>query len=73
MLVLSRKTNERIVIGDNIEVVILDIKDGAVKIGINAPHDIKVFRKELADEIKKENVLAGGASEEAVRKLIVNS
>lgn len=55
MLVLSRKTNQSIMIGDNIEVVIVECKDGSVKIGIEAPKNIKVFRKEIFDEIKNEN------------------
>lgn len=70
MLVLSRKTNESIVIGDNIEVVVLDIKDGTVKIGIQAPHSVRVFRKEIFDEIKNENVLAGESNEDMVKQLI---
>lgn len=70
MLVLSRKSNESIVIGENIEVVILDIKDGTVKIGINAPRDVKVFRKEIVDEIKRENALAVESNQEMVKRLI---
>jgi len=53
MLVLSRKSNESLIIGDNIEVIILEVRDGNVKLGINAPKDISVHRNEVYEEIKK--------------------
>ncbi len=53
MLVLSRKSNESLIIGDNIEVIILDIKDGNVKLGIKAPKNITVHRNEVYEEIQK--------------------
>ena len=49
MLVLSRKTGESFLIGDNIEVFILDIQNDKIKVGINAPLDIKITRKELKE------------------------
>lgn len=55
MLVLSRKTNQSIIIGENIEIMIVDIKGDQIKIGINAPKSIKVFRKEVFDDIKNQN------------------
>lgn len=55
MLVLSRKKEESILIGDDIEIFIVEVGDDRVRIGINAPREMKVFRKELLDEIKKEN------------------
>ena len=55
MLVLSRKKNESIVIGDDIEIFIVELSDDRVRIGVNAPREMKVFRKELLDDIKKEN------------------
>ncbi len=52
MLVLSRKTGESILLGDNIEVKILESKDGRVKIGIEAPRDVSVVRKEVLGTIE---------------------
>jgi carbon storage regulator len=53
MLVLARKLNESIMIGDDIEVVVIDIKGDQVKLGIKAPKKITVHRKEIYQEIKQ--------------------
>ncbi|MDH4261994.1 MAG: carbon storage regulator CsrA [Spirochaetia bacterium] len=55
MLVLSRKTNESIIIGENIEILIVEIKGDQVKLGINAPKDVTLYRGEIYDAIQKEN------------------
>ena len=55
MLALSRKANEAIVIGNDIEVTILEIKGEQVKIGINAPKSVPVYRKELYLQIQEAN------------------
>lgn len=55
MLALSRKQGEAIVLGNDIEVTILEIKGDQVKIGINAPKSIPVYRKELYIQIKNAN------------------
>ena len=58
MLVLSRKINQSIIIGDNTEIIIVEIKGDQVKLGISAPKNIAVFRGEIYHEIQKENIEA---------------
>jgi carbon storage regulator len=55
MLVLSRQRDETIMIGDNIEITIVDIRGDKVRIGITAPNTIPVHRKEVYEAIQKEN------------------
>lgn len=55
MLILSRKTNERIMIGDEIEISVVEIRGDQVKLGIVAPRTISVHRKEVFDAIQEEN------------------
>ena len=55
MLVLSRQRDETIMIGDEIEITIVDIRGDKVRVGINAPIHIPVHRKEVYDAIKEEN------------------
>ena len=55
MLVLSRKKGESIVIGDNIELTIVSVEGNTVKLGIKAPKDVVVHRKEVFLEIQEEN------------------
>ncbi len=58
MLILSRKTNQKICVGDSIEITIIDVRGDQVKIGVQAPKSVKVFRKEIYDEIQRENKAA---------------
>ena len=58
MLILSRKVNEKIMIGDDISVSIIDIRGDQVRIGVDAPKTIKVFRQEVFDAIRDENKAA---------------
>jgi carbon storage regulator len=58
MLVLSRKKGETIIIGDNIEISVVDIIGDQVRIGISAPREVSIVRKELYEEIKAENLKA---------------
>jgi carbon storage regulator len=58
MLVLARKFNESIMIGDEIEVIVIEIKNDQVKLGIKAPRKIAVHRKEVYEEIQLENIAA---------------
>ena len=55
MLVLSRKPNQSIIIGEDIEVVVLEVKGDTVKLGLKAPKDVKVYRQEIYAEIRAEN------------------
>lgn len=55
MLIITRKKGESLMIGDDIEIIISKIDDGSVKIGIKAPRDIQILRKELYEEVEQEN------------------
>ena len=70
MLVLTRKTNQSIMIGDDIEVSVLAIVGEKVRIGIQAPRDVPVFRKEVYLEIQAERgtVTAGGSARREVEE-----
>ena len=59
MLVLTRKPNQSIMIGDDIEVSVLSVTGEKVRIGIQAPREIPVFRKEVYLEIQQERAAAG--------------
>lgn len=58
MLVITRKKGESLMIGDDIEVTIVKLDDGSVKLGINAPKEVTILRKELYEQVKDENVKA---------------
>ncbi|MBC8015442.1 MAG: carbon storage regulator CsrA [Sporomusaceae bacterium] len=62
MLALTRKPGERIVIGDNIVITIVEIKGDNIKLGIDAPKEIKIYRGELYDSIVAENKQAASPS-----------
>lgn len=69
MLVIGRKKGESILIGDNVEITIVKIDDGSVKIAVNAPKEVPIFRKELFDKIKEENKKAVISSSDMIKKL----
>jgi carbon storage regulator len=56
MLVLSRGKNESIMIGDDIEITVIEIKGDKIRLGIQAPREIQVHRKEVYEAIRKENI-----------------
>jgi len=56
MLVLTRKMDESIIINDNITVIVVDIRDGKVRLGIEAPNHIPVHRKEVYDAIHRNDL-----------------
>lgn len=59
MLILTRKANEGILVGDDIKITVVSIEGGRVKLGITAPRNISVIREEVVDAVKKENMSAG--------------
>jgi carbon storage regulator len=62
MLILSRKVNEKIMIGDDISVSIIEIRGDQVRVGVDAPKAVKVFRQEVFDAIRAENKAAADSS-----------
>ncbi len=70
MLVLSRKKGQSIMLGDNIELTIIEIQGDQVRIGINAPKSVQVYRKELFLEIQEENKKAAGSSKLELESLL---
>jgi len=66
MLVLSRKRDEVIKIGDDIEITVVDIRGDKVRLGITAPKEVTVHRKEVYEDIKKENQAAAQVRAEDV-------
>ena len=58
MLILSRKVNEKVVIGEDITISVIEIRGDQVRIGIDAPKNVKVFRQEIYDDIKEANKAA---------------
>lgn len=72
MLVLSRKLNESIIIDGNITVSVLRVDNDNVRIGVEAPLEIPVMRKEIYEEIKSNNEQAAGSAKRRVKQLANN-
>ena len=73
MLVLTRRIGERVVIGDDVEVTVLDIKGDSIRIGIDAPRETRIQRAEIVDAVRSENAEAahaGDAAEQALRSAL---
>lgn len=70
MLVLSRQRDETIMIGDEVEITVVDIRGDKVRLGITAPRHIQVHRKEVYEAIKRENQQAAKVSTEDVADVI---
>ena len=64
MLILTRRVNETLNIGDDVQVTVLGVKGNQVRIGINAPRDVPVHREEIYQRIKREEAQGGGGSED---------
>jgi carbon storage regulator len=69
MLILTRKLGENIRIGNDVRIVVLDIKGGQVKLGIDAPPNISVHREEIYEKIRDENRRASEISADEVREV----
>ena len=69
MLILSRKPNESLMIGDDVEVVVLEVKGDQVKLGIKAPKKVSVYRKEIYENIQRENLEASKVTLNALDSL----
>ena len=71
MLALSRKKNEALVINNNVEITVLEIKGEQVKLGISAPREVPVYRKEVYIQIQDANNVAGDVDGmEALKNLL---
>lgn len=70
MLVLSRQRDEAIMIGDEVEITVVDIRGDKVRLGITAPRHIQVHRKEVYEAIKRENEAAAKLSPRDVSDVI---
>jgi len=68
MLVLSRQKDESIIIGDNVEVTIVDVRGDKVRLGITAPKDIPVHRREVYEAIQREKAEKAEAEKKAEQK-----
>lgn len=71
MLALSRKKGESLVVNNNVEVTVLEIRGDQVKLGVKAPREVPVYRKEVYLQIQKENEAAASVENlEALKKLL---
>lgn len=72
MLVLTRKKDQSIVINDDIEITVLEVMGDQVRIGINAPKTVSIFRKEIFLEIQEENKKASEVKNISLDEIIKN-
>ena len=75
MLVLKRKAGESIIVSDNIEIKIIEVEEGRIKIGIDAPKEVSIIRKEVLEETKSENKTAAqnrNIDKSALTKMLKN-
>lgn len=69
MLVLSRRVGERLMIGDDIVITIIDVRSDGVRIGIDAPREVRVTRAEIYEAVTESNREAAAADDDAVDRL----
>ena len=72
MLVLTRKKNQAIIIGEDIEITIIDIQGDQVRLGIKAPKNVSVHRKEVFIEICQENIRASDVNPVVLKNMLKN-
>lgn len=72
MLALSRKLNQSIIVNDNIEITVLEIKGDQIKIGIDAPKAVPIYRKEIYTQIKDSNAEAMSTATPEVLSQLAN-
>ena len=68
MLVLGRRTGENIRIGDDIKVIVLEVRGGQIKLGIEAPLDVQVHREEIYERIQRQKRRAAGTTPDDLRE-----
>jgi carbon storage regulator len=69
MLVLTRKSGEGLWIGDDIRIQVLEVRDGQVRIGVDAPEEKGIYRDELYERIRKLNIQASRSKKEDIESL----
>jgi carbon storage regulator len=69
MLVLSRRVGERLVIGDDVVVTVIEVRSDGVRLGIDAPREVRVHRAEVLEAVRAANVEAVAADDETVATL----
>lgn len=73
MLVVTRKTEESVIIADNIEIVVLEVSKDRVKLGITAPKDVKIIRNELRNTQESNLEASRAVSKAAITALLENA
>lgn len=68
MLILTRKVGESVLVGDQIKIMVVEVKGRQVRLGVEAPRETKIYRGELFERIQEENSRAGSASPDALRE-----
>ncbi len=69
MLVLTRKSGEGVRIGDEVTVTVVEVREGQVRLGINAPQGIRIYREEVYERIVKDNMVSSSISIDEFAKI----
>jgi carbon storage regulator len=73
MLILTRKLGQSLIIGDGIEVSIVDVSGDKVKVGINAPKEVKILRSELAETMEVNKIAAGSKTDRSLLERLAST